>query len=184
MLEHIASQITQHERGRYWIKEVYSAEKYNIKYAPLAPFLDFPPADTQVLLGYVKSDAHWDWIEKNKRYNLRGDERRGAVALGPHELAIKLILLSCPKKNKTALAEVVASPELHSKEAMLASGYPQPKGIYYCVCVEFIEDKIWGKYFNSEIVEKIRSEKTNIMGEPVSLSWSSLINYVEIFKHP
>ena len=184
MLEHIASQITQHERGRYWIKEIYSAEKYNIKNAPLAPFLNYPPADTQVLLGYVKSDAHWEWIEINKRYNLRSDDRRGAVGLGSNELASDLILLSCPKKNKTALARVVASPELHSKEQMEASGYPQPKGIYYCFCIEFVEDNKWGDYFDTNTVEKIREEKTNIIGAPVSLTWSSLLNNVEILNQP
>ena len=53
MLEHIASQITQHERERFWVKEAYADQDYFSSVIPAASFLNYPPADTQVLLGYV-----------------------------------------------------------------------------------------------------------------------------------
>ena len=180
IFEHIASQITQHERGRYWIKEVYSADSYINKNAPLAPFLDRPPADTQVLLGYVKNHAHWEWIQANKRYNLRGDERHGSVGLGSKELASDLVLLSCPEKNITGLARVVGAPELHSKEQMKEIGYPQPRGIYYCFCLEFIEDESWQEIFDSEVVKEIRLLHTKTKGKPIVMSWLNFLKNLDI----
>jgi predicted component of viral defense system (DUF524 family) len=54
ILEHVASQITQHERGRFWLREIFERSSPSNKRAPNADFLVAPPADTKVLLGYVK----------------------------------------------------------------------------------------------------------------------------------
>ena len=179
VLDHTASQITQHERGRYWIKEVYDEQDYFSSKPPAASFLSQPPADTQVLLGFVKNIDQWKWIKSNERYNLRGGKRQGSVGLGSKELACDLIILSCPANNLTRLARVVGLPELHSEKQMEESGYPQPNGIYYCYCLEFLNNEYWDDYFESEMIENIRSSLNPVEGHPVVLSWLSLVNSME-----
>src|SRR5690606_38610000 len=77
---HAASQVTQHKRGLYWIAQAYSGEPPT-QPVMAAPFLAKPPADTLALLGYVKREAHVNWIKKTGRYNLRADGRTGSVGL-------------------------------------------------------------------------------------------------------
>lgn len=180
VLEHVASQITQHERGRYWVKEVYSGEEYFSSNLPAAPFLNAPPADTLVLLGYVKNNEHWEWIENNQLYNLRGDNRRGAIGLGSKELACDLILLSCPDEDKIALVRVAGAPELHNKENMQEMDYPNPRGLYYCFNIDFDIEDSWSTYFNSQTIERIRESKNKVKGNPVVLSWLELSNQLAV----
>ncbi len=179
VLEHVASQITQHERGRYWVKEAYAEQDYFTSEIPAASFLKHPPADTQVLLGYVKNKKHWDWIEKNKLYNVRGYGKRGKIGLGSKELGSDIILLSCPSEKLVAIARIIGSPELHTKEEMEENNYPKPKGIYYCFNLEMIIDEYWCGFVSSELIEKVRSTLTPNK-EPIVMSWLKLIRSIEV----
>jgi hypothetical protein len=182
ILEHVASQITQHERGRYWIKEVYDEGGYFTGKSQPASFLSYPPADTRVLLGYVKNDKHWEWIENNKLYNLRGYGHRGTVSLESKELHSEFIILSDQSNNRSRIAKVIGNPELHSKEEMKKSGYPHPSGIYYCFCLEFITDEYWSYICDSEMIENIRATFIKNKG-PVVMSWLDLIKNMEIVRN-
>ena len=79
VLDHVATQHTQHERSRYWMEQAFEREAPVLAPAPAAPFVKQPPADTPVLLGFVKSEAHRQWIIEQKLYNVRADGRRGTV---------------------------------------------------------------------------------------------------------
>jgi uncharacterized protein len=112
------------------------------KRAPSADFLVAPPADTKVLLGYVKNAMHWDWIETTHNYNLRADVRRGSVGLSSKELSCDLVVLYCPQLNKTSIAQIIGVPQLRTREEMLASGYPSPQGNqYYLRRIGFFEGR-------------------------------------------
>jgi len=182
VLEHAASQITQHERGRYWIKEIYDERGYFSGRTQSASFLSYPPADTRVLLGYVKNDEHWQWIENNKLYNLRGYGHRGTVSLGSKELHSEFIILSDQSNSRSRIARVIGNPELHSKEDMEKSGYPYPRGIYYCFCLEFITDEYWSYFCDSEMIEKIRSTVRKDKG-PAVMSWLNLIKKMDMVRN-
>ena len=93
VLDHFASQITQHERSRYWRDAVFGGDPPQLAPVVAAPFLERPPADVDVLLGFVRSSEHWAWIQANSIYNVRAGDRRGAVQLGGRELAADLVLL-------------------------------------------------------------------------------------------
>lgn len=175
ILEHVASQISQHERGRFWLNEVYQEESMTGSSYPVAPFLNAPPADTLALLGYVKSKEHWDWIANTKMYNLRADSRRGAIGLGGKELACDLIMLSCPSEGRSLLIKVSGQPRLMSKDKMESLNYPNPKGLYYCFDFELIENQPWQTIFSSEKIEKIRLNRNPTIGHPISLSWLEFI---------
>ena len=141
----------------------------------------YTPADTRVLLGYVKNDKHWRWVEENKLYNLRGYGHRGTVSLESKELHAEFIILSDQTNNRSTIAKVIDSPELHSKEEMKRTGYPNPRGIYYCFCLEFITDEYWSYFCDSELIERVRSRYTKNKG-PVVLSWLDLIKKMEMVR--
>ncbi len=178
MFEHIASQVTQHERERYWVKEAHADQDHFSSMTPVASFINCPPADTQVLLGYVKNKRHWEWIEKNKLYNVRGYGKRGKIEIGTKVLASDIMLLSCPSENKSVIARVLGSPELHTKEDMEENNYPDPKGVYYCFNFEIIINEDWSGLISSGLVETIRSQFTKIKA-PVVISWFDLVKKME-----
>lgn len=180
VFEHVASQLTQHERSRYWQQATYGGEPILDSRFPSAPFLNSPPADTLTLLGFVKDKTHWEWITRNKIYNLRADDRRGAVGLGSKELACEFIVLSCPSERRSLLARVCGQPRLLGKAAMEALRYPDPSDLYYCFSIEAIDDTPWHDLLNTELIEKIRYSLNPISGHPVTLSWLEMVRNLSI----
>jgi predicted component of viral defense system (DUF524 family) len=175
VLDHVALQISQHERGRYWIRQTYAGSEVTDKSAPAAPFLSAPPADTNVLLGFVRHEAHWHWIEKHRLYNLRAGIRRGAVELTSSELACELLILSCPSLRKAAIARVVSQPEIHTQKEMARMDYPDPQGTYFCLRIERLPENEWSRLLSTDLVEDIRSERASIPGAPVAITWRDLV---------
>ena len=102
--------------------------------APAAPFLERPPADTKVLLGWVKGPSHLHWIHKTGLYNLRADGRTGSVGVGSSELAADLVLLYGRSIPKVELWSLEGEPRLLLREEMIRQGYPNPGGkAYFCL---------------------------------------------------
>lgn len=174
VLDHVALQITQHERGRYWLREAYAGSVAPAGTVPAAGFLRTPPADTLVLLGFVRDQTHWNWIKTNGLYNLRAHGRRGGIGLGSKELACDLVVLSSRELDRTALARVAGSPEIHTIEEMRDLGYPEPHGAYFCLPVEFVSDEVWERLLTSERVEQARRDRGGVRGIPVVMSWLEL----------
>lgn len=177
VLTHVASQITQHERGRYWVKESFDPVSIVRESVASVPFLSRPPADTNVLLGYVKSARHLEWIRANRRYNVRADDRTGAVGLGSKELAADLVLTYQRDGGVIQLWKTAGSPELLSREQMVASGYPSPKGkLYYCVPLAEEVTGTWSKRLSlSAVLETRRRVNPQApAGAPVATTWLEL----------
>jgi predicted component of viral defense system (DUF524 family) len=55
---------------------------------------DFLPDEITVLIGYYKSQEHFDWIMKNWLYNGRAGERGGAIAISKEIVTARYILLT------------------------------------------------------------------------------------------
>ena len=88
-----------------------------------ASFLREPPADTQVLFGYVRDAAHHPWILKMGLYNVSGGIRRGAVAGETPDLQATLLLLWSGVTPFERTAEWFAV----DRAWMERSGYPRPR---------------------------------------------------------
>jgi len=133
-ITHVASQITQHERSRFWSERSFAATPVVSKVVEAAEFLHQPPADALVLLGYVKSQSHLDWIRKHALYNLRADSRNGAVGLNSQELSSEFLLLYGNSIRGAVLYPIIGGPRLVTDAELLALGYPAPGGkLYYCI---------------------------------------------------
>jgi hypothetical protein len=175
VLNHVASQVSQDERGRYWLRETFSGTSYAELATPPAHFLSAPPADTPVLLGYVRDLKHWQWIERTRLYNIRADGARGAVELGSRHLASEIVVLSCPDQKRVALYRVTMAPVVRSIDEMRKLEYPNPRGTYFCFSVEEIQDSPWTRLLSTDRVEQLRAERTGTKGAPVAVTWLELV---------
>lgn len=141
VVDHVALQTTQHERSRYWSSAIFRDVHYPVV-APMAPFLTKPPADTLVLLGYVRSSAQWDWIHSTKLYNLRADDRSGRVGVGSRELASEIVVLYGPARVMAEVWLVDGNPEVMTGEQLVLSGYPDPGGrAYFCLPIKHLPEE-------------------------------------------
>ena len=114
VFDHVATRLTRHERGRYWLEEVYETYALGVP-GPSSTYLGRPGPETTVLLGYVKNAAHWKWIQATKAYNVRTEGRRGGVTANAELLFSQLLLLYCPEAGMVALARIVSDPRVRRK---------------------------------------------------------------------
>ena len=134
-IEHVSQQASRHERQRYWSSAINVAGPPSPKGIPAASFLSRPPADTEVLVGYVRSRQHRGWIERTQSYNVRADDRAGAVALGSRELSAELLLLYQQESPGTQIVALGRTGPWRAvdRHDLLRSGYPRPGGRIYFV---------------------------------------------------
>ena len=94
-----------------------------------------PPADTPVLLGYVRSPEQWRWIIEQGRYNVRGDGRRGGVPAGSAELDVPFLMLygHTGSGRTPVLMRRLGTWEAIDRQAIADMRYPHPRGNAYLV---------------------------------------------------
>jgi predicted component of viral defense system (DUF524 family) len=173
VLDHVALRFSRHERSRYWIEESYGQDVALADQSTLFP-MGTPEDKTSVLLGYVKSIQHWNWIQKRLAYNVRTEERRGGVAANAELLYSQLVLLYGPTIDLVALARIVSGPERVSRIAMEATGYPEARGDYLCVLLSDIRRETTLSGVVASQVERLAASRTHILGQPVAVSWGEL----------
>lgn len=142
VLTHVASQVTRDERHRFWTATVNRPGAPTVVSSLTTNFLDEPPADTDVLLGFVRNPEHRGWIERMRQYNIRAGDRVGAVEIGGRELGANLVLLYENRDGVRGVVGVAALARWRPATAadLLATGYPNPRGdLYFVADLEFVE---------------------------------------------
>lgn len=93
------------------------------------------PDETFVLIGYCKSDQHYEWIEKNKLYNFRMGTGLGSLPLDKETVSAKYILLHKENDKKSSSLWRIESkgPRVFSKADLVKKGYPSPRKESYLV---------------------------------------------------
>jgi hypothetical protein len=178
VIQHVASQLTQHERSRFWEARSFGAKTRVDTSAPAATFLGRPAADTQILLGFVRSVAHLRWIRSRRLYNLRADERRGSVGLKSRELAAEILVLYGDGLERPELWRVGAEPVVMTRARMKELGYPTPGGeLYYCLPLEPIVPGEWlDEHFDHRVaMARERGAGRLARGAPVPTTWLELM---------
>ncbi|WP_255581865.1 DUF2357 domain-containing protein [Cupriavidus sp. AU9028] len=170
VLDHVATRLTKHERGRYWLEDAHGRSLLSRLTHSLAP----PPPSTSVLLGYVKSREHWSWIQERKAYNVRAEGRHGGVHAGAALLQSQLLLLYCPAMHEVALARIVSDAEEVSIAGMAAMGYQEPRGSYWCVQLQWLEQAQWIRGLSPHLLEAYVRTRGLANGEPASALWSEI----------
>jgi len=184
VLEHVGDLYTQRGRARYWAEEAYTDPNPNTPpRLPTAPFLERPPEDTLVTLGFVKTATHDKWIAKKRWYNLRAGARRGAVALGARELAADLVV-TYGEGVATKLWRIDLKKEIQAvtDEDLREMDYPEPGGQrYMLVPLAEIEEDVqpWLALLTTEVCRGICQDICDEEGAPVSVSWARLVKSLQ-----
>ena len=100
--------------------------------------------DRYVLVGCVPDQAHWDWIfsrkGKYKRddiYNVRLGDRPGAVKKSNVKVrSPKFVVMYDKDKPSTYKVYRVRNLAVITKDRITQSGYPNPKGDYFCYILD------------------------------------------------
>jgi hypothetical protein len=176
ILSHLANQASQHERVRFWTSKIYHGRDIQAGIGP-ARFLTQPPSDTRVLVGFVKSLSHADWISKTRRYNLRADGRRGSVSRDLLDCDL-LLLWGSGLGSGLWLWRVGRDVETMSAEELRATDYPQPQGTaYYCLRLTQQLTNWAERGWDARWIEERLAEvaPTSVFGSPLRTTWSQLI---------
>ena len=165
VLDHTAAQGSGRERAGYWKRRSFGDTSESVVPLDFDPQLDKPPADTSVLLGFVKSPAHRAWIEEHRLYNLRSDpSRRGSVGIGSPQLRADVVVLYGMDASEVIVYRATGALFLRTGDELAASGYPSPRGTNY-LCLE-LGDRL-DHLVNSEHVRALAGGSA----EPVVRTW-------------
>ncbi len=143
LLHNVASDATRYNRARYWHTTSYDGPGAQ-RSTGRPDFLVRPPADTPVLIGYVRTQAQWRWILEKGYYNVRGGTRRGAVPASSPELDGPLLVLygETGAERVPVLMRRIGGWEALDRATLVRRGYPDARGDAYLVAaVEAIEDQ-------------------------------------------
>ena len=149
-VEKFIREIVAHTCDRATARERQSYHTYQVQEAPAAyPVLrafperataslsrHAPPAETFVLVGWSKNEAHLKWIVREKLYNFRMDTRAGSLRLEPEITAAQYLLLHGEGANALpGLLRITSKgPRVLSRDALKRRGYPgEPSGDFYLV---------------------------------------------------
>lgn len=142
LVAHACDRATSRERQSY---HTYQAQEAPASYVVLSrlPERDIgskrrtaPLAETHVLVGWYKDEAHLKWILREKLYNFRMDTKAGSLRLTPEVSSAQYLLLHSHKgKTSSGLFHVAKEgPRVLSREALKAKGYPgEPSMPFYLV---------------------------------------------------
>jgi hypothetical protein len=177
VITHAASQLSQHERERYWSATSYGAAQYQTR--NVAPFLERPAADTMILIGFVRTEEQLRWITERQLYNLRADDRNGSVQLEGPELNASFVLLYGPSIPDPILMKVDGTPRIFDRQDMLNNGYERPRGrLYFCLPIVQLGVE-WSSSPTSDEVRRLVSnhQPQGGWGRPVVLTWDRVFGY-------
>jgi hypothetical protein len=96
VIDHCCNQASKRERSQFWQNQhltVHTDSDSREQTVKTAPFLAQPPADTRVLIAYVRPE-NVEFVRKSLIYNLRADSgRAGSVSPSDLELTAHYVLL-------------------------------------------------------------------------------------------
>lgn len=133
------------------------------------------------LLGCYKSKDHYDWIIKNKLYNVRLGERRGAVDENDSFVvcATHLVLYNFDDPEEFEVWRLNDEPKVSDKEKMESLDYPTPKGEKYLL-YELVDESLKLEVDLSKILETKEVQKGSPLGgAPIYLAGNELKKYCE-----
>jgi len=181
VLTHVSSQVTRDERHRFWTATVHRPGEPTLMSSLTTDFLDEPPADTDVLLGFVRSFEHRQWIERLRQYNIRAGNRAGAVEIGGRELGSKLLLLYESRNSALHLARVAKLVRWRPATAadLVVTGYSDPRGdIYFVADLEFVERlPTWVDAIDLKLLTS-----TVRNGAPIVVTWWDVIRAASVVE--
>ena len=155
VVQNLTNRASQREELSYYIYDVNRKKTTNLIVHEMLPEKVGsnrvePIKAITVLIGYYQQEQY-EWITKNRLYNIRVDKESGLEKYGPAETGAKYLLLHGPGKLKTNdLWKITSSaPILMSKEELIRTNYPNApsKDFYLVYSIEPIEEYEFGRNF-------------------------------------
>ena len=132
--------------------------------------------DSVFLIGCYKNEEHLQWIQNNKKYNVRLGDRRGAVKENDEQVVTArfLILYDFENPSTYSLYRLENRQWVYKKEDMERLGYPSPKGEKYLLYA--LAAQLSSKEINlSEILKDKQVQKGSpLEGAPVYVTGAGL----------
>lgn len=91
------------------------------------------PDDTFVLVGYCKSEEHFEWYIRHGYYNFRMNDAKGSLVLDEQTVKAKYLLLRRDGKAVDVFRIISNGPKVFSKSRLEDLGYPNPNRQEYLV---------------------------------------------------
>jgi predicted component of viral defense system (DUF524 family) len=173
VLDHVATQLTAHERSRDDLAKIYETSVN--RGGDKDTLWSQPPGGTSVLLGWVKNKDHWAWIQQHLSYNVRASGRRGGQRVDEPLLYCQMLLLYGPDGVPPTLARIISDPMVVKESGMLGNGYPSPQGDYLCVEIRWMNHPSWLHGIDVEGLMSLATSNGAIRGEPVQVNWEQIM---------
>jgi hypothetical protein len=178
VIQHVGSQITRHERGRYWMTRIHSKDKPDDKNVLWAPFLPRPPADTWVALAHLDSEAELAWIQQHKLFPLSVDRATQQQDFDPRVLTADIVVVYGALPTPISLFRATAEPEVLSGSRLQARGFPRTDDrFYYCLRVDAVADAVWSTElsFGAILRTRQRHRPEASPATPIAVTWLDLV---------
>jgi predicted component of viral defense system (DUF524 family) len=177
VIEHCCNQATTRERLQFWQNKYLASdleENSESKIIRASEYLVQPPADTPVLIGYVRPE-NVDFVRRNNIYNLRADSER-AGAISPTDLMLNARFLVLWTGESNSQAQVLGLFERTSNWFISDATELEKRG--YKRSID------GSRYFACDLTEKIcRMPKLEIeqlseinFGTPMLSNWSAIFS--------
>ncbi len=177
VIEHCCNQATTRERLQFWQNKYLASdleENPESKTIRASEYLIQPPADTPILIGYVRPE-NVDFVRRTNVYNIRADSER-AGAISPTDLMLTARFLFLWTGDSISQARVIGLFERTSNwfiadaTELAKRGYRQSSSGF--------------RYFACDLTEKIcRLPKLKIkelsdinFGTPILSNWSAIFS--------
>lgn len=171
VIDHMAARGTAIERAEFWTARSFAEPGRAVTPTNV---LELPPADTPVLVGYVKSEQHRLWMEDEGLYNLRADDRAGSVDLSSDMLRANFLLAYSLSPPAGRLYRLSPGIVIRTAPELAASGYPSPRGDRYA-CLTLAESMAFTAMSERELGELARRIATaEPPGAPSLATWSDV----------
>jgi predicted component of viral defense system (DUF524 family) len=175
VLTHVASVATQERRHRYWDRRIFPSDVSAPESEGREPIQGLPPADTSVLLGFVRTDQQWNWILSTYLYNMRADvERSGSVGVDSGAASAQTLVLYGATEI-LGIWRLSGSASVFTAAQLLALGHPAPRGDAY-ICVHLVESigDVAELGLDYQQVRRLAEGPGKPFGAPAVTSWAAL----------
>jgi hypothetical protein len=180
VIDHCCNQASKRERSQFWQNQHWSVQPdsdFGKQPVIAAPFLAQPPADTRVLVAYVRPE-NIQFVRKSLTYNLRADNgRAGSISPSDQELTAHYVLLwtgiEGGQPETLGLFTRKSNWYVSNSEEMVKAGYVSTsKAATYFVCNLEQVFAVDQKLIQIEAVDGV------VFGAPALLRWDqiSLVN--------
>jgi predicted component of viral defense system (DUF524 family) len=141
IIEHFLNRSSQREKIAYRTFDIYKSppESGSLIKEPFPETYnnnrDLIPDETFVLVGYYRSQKHFDWIQRNGLYNFRTGSGHGSLVLNREMVSSKYLLLHTTGERESGnLWKIISNgPKIFSKADLINLGYDDPTQDYYLV---------------------------------------------------